>query len=45
LRRTGTAEADWASYVLFDGTFAGDLIELGRDDALRRAGEIRAFFG
>ena len=37
-------EADWASYLLFDGEFAGKLIDLGRKDALARADEIHAFF-
>ncbi len=39
-----TWEADLASYVLFDGDFAATVFELGRQDALARAGEIRAFF-
>lgn len=38
-------EADFVSYILFDGGFARLLIELGRRDALARADEIRAFFG
>lgn len=38
-------EADWASYVMFDGLVARELIALGRGDALERADEIRAFFG
>jgi NTE family protein len=38
-------EADWASYLLFDGAFAEQLIELGRSDALARADEICAIFG
>lgn len=37
-------EADLLSFVLFDGEFAGALIELGRKDALARADEIEAFF-
>jgi NTE family protein len=37
-------EADFVSYILFDGGFARLLIELGRRDALARADEIRAFF-
>jgi len=37
-------EADWASYLLFDGGFAERLIELGRGDAQARADEIRAVF-
>ena len=40
-----TWDADLASYVLFDGGFAHELIELGRRDALARASEIRRFFG
>jgi NTE family protein len=42
----GAAEegnADWATYLLFDGGFAEQVIELGRRDALRRRDEIRAF--
>jgi NTE family protein len=35
--------ADWATYLLFDGGFAQQVIELGRRDALRRRDEIRAF--
>jgi NTE family protein len=38
-------ETDWASYLLFDGEYAGSLIELGRADARARAREIRRFFG
>jgi NTE family protein len=37
-------ESDLESFVLFDGGFAGDLIELGRSDALARRDEIRHFF-
>lgn len=37
-------EADLLSYVLFDGTFAGQLIELGRADARARHAELCAFF-
>lgn len=44
LRRTGAREADWASYVLFDGKFADQLIELGRRDAMRERDKVRAFF-
>jgi NTE family protein len=43
-RDTPEAEADWASYMLFDGGFAHELIEIGRADARTRAEEIRAFF-
>jgi NTE family protein len=39
-----TREADWASYLLFDGGFAGELIDLGRADALRRSEDIGRFF-
>lgn len=39
------AEADWASYMLFDGGFAHELIEIGRADARARADEVREFFG
>jgi NTE family protein len=39
------AEADWASYMLFDGGFAHELIEVGKADARARAQEIREFFG
>jgi NTE family protein len=38
-------EADWASYLMFDGGFAERLIDLGRADAHARADEIRAVFG
>jgi NTE family protein len=37
-------EADWASYLLFDGGFAETLIDLGRSDALARRDEIQAMF-
>jgi NTE family protein len=40
-----STEADWASYLLFDGGFARELIALGRADALAKADEIRAFYG
>jgi len=39
-----TVERDLLSFILFDGTFARALIELGREDALARAGEIEEFF-
>ncbi len=38
------AEADWASYMLFDGGFAHELIEIGRSDARAQAAKIREFF-
>jgi len=37
------ADADLASYLLFDGGFAQTLIEMGRRDAHARRGEIEAF--
>ncbi len=37
-------EADWASYLLFDGSFAHELIEIGRQDARDQAQKIREFF-
>jgi NTE family protein len=37
-------EADLLSYLLFDGRFAGRLIELGRADAKARHEELCAFF-
>jgi NTE family protein len=43
-RDSPEAEADWASYMLFDGGFAHELIEIGRADARARAAEIREFF-
>lgn len=41
---TATWEADLASFLLFDGSWADTLIELGRADALARRDEIRDFF-
>jgi len=38
-------EADFLSYLLFDGGFARQLIDLGRRDAQRKHDEIMAFFG
>jgi NTE family protein len=38
-------EADLASYLLFDGTFCRQLIEMGRADAAARKDELLAFFG
>jgi NTE family protein len=48
LRRIGewdaSGEADLLSYLLFDGEFAAQLIELGRHDARARHDELCAFF-
>jgi NTE family protein len=38
-------EADLASYMLFDGQFCRQLIEMGRADAKARRDELLAFFG
>jgi NTE family protein len=40
----GEDEADWASFLWFDGEFARRIIDLGRSDALARTDEIEAFF-
>ncbi len=40
----GESEADLLSYVLFDGAFAGRLIEIGRSDARARHDELLSFF-
>lgn len=40
----GESEADFVSYVLFDGVFAERLIELGRSDARSRHDQLAAFF-
>ena len=37
-------ESDLLSYLLFDGAFASDLIELGRHDAARKADELAQLF-
>jgi len=46
VRRLGESEseADMLSYVLFDGPFAGYLIEMGRADARARHEELVSFF-
>jgi hypothetical protein len=48
LARTATLGAIWESdllsFILFDADFARDLIQLGREDTVSRADEIRAFF-
>lgn len=46
LRRIGEGEneADLLSYVLFDGAFAGRLIEIGLSDARARHDELATFF-
>ena len=44
LSRQPTAEADWATYVLFDGALARRLVALGRQDAHARREEIQLFF-
>jgi NTE family protein len=40
----GEKEADLLSYVLFDGPFAAQLIEMGRDDARARHDNMVKFF-
>lgn len=40
----GEEEADLLTYVLFDGEFAGRLIEIGRSDARARHDELVRFF-
>jgi len=42
--RESAQEADLLSYLLFDGPFARELIELGRRDARQRHDQIVAFF-
>jgi NTE family protein len=34
-----------ASYLLFESSFTGELISLGRKDALARKEDVLAFFG
>src|SRR5262249_38721943 len=38
-------EADLASYLLFDGRFCRQLVEMGRADARARRDDLMAFFG
>jgi NTE family protein len=45
VRAAPQAEADWASYLLFDGDFAAEIIAGGYADALARKDEIREFYG
>src|SRR5580693_5097808 len=40
----GEREADLLTYILFDGAFAGQLIEIGRSDARARHNELVSFF-
>jgi NTE family protein len=46
LRRVaeGESEADLLSYVLFDGEFCGQLIEMGRSDARAKHEELARLF-
>ena len=45
LNRTGpNAEAEWATFILFDGPFAERLIQLGIDEAHAKREQILAFF-
>ena len=41
----GTNEADMLSYLLFDGEFSSELIELGLQDARRHEEELLRVFG
>ncbi len=43
-REDPNAEADWASFLLFEGGFAERVIEVGRLDALAKASAIIDFF-
>lgn len=43
-RQEATWEADWAAYLMFDGSFASQLIDLGFSDARARRDDIRRFF-
>jgi NTE family protein len=44
VRNAPQAEADWASYLLFDGDFAAEIIAGGYADAMARKDEIREFY-
>ncbi len=46
MRGLGTDDAttELASYLLFDSVYCGQLVDLGRSDALESADTIRAFF-
>jgi NTE family protein len=44
VRSAPQQEADWASYLLFDGDFATEIIAGGYADALARKDEIRDFY-
>lgn len=37
-------DSGWASFLFFDGGFAADIIDLGRQDALARKDQIEEFF-
>ena len=43
-REDPNAEADWASFLLFDGGFAERVMEVGRLDAIAKAPAIVDFF-
>jgi NTE family protein len=43
-REDPNAEADWASFLLFEGGFAERVIEVGRMDAIAKAPAIADFF-
>jgi len=45
INSTPQNEADWASYMLFDGGFASEMMGVGYKDALARRDEILKFFG
>ena len=44
VREAPQQEADWASYLLFDGGFAARLLDLGYEDGKARREEILRFF-